>query len=114
MQDVTLPNVRSLSFSQLLLQKRTSAGLSLAELADLACLPLSLLERLEQDEEPVPSFDVCYKIAAAINSRQMQGFLIQDLWQAASRDRALQLISMTRNSMLRGEARIEIAAGLCR
>lgn len=74
-------------FSQVLAEKRSKAGLTLSDLADLTRLPLSLLEDLESEGQATPSFDVCYKIGQAINSRQMQGFMIQDLWQAASMDR---------------------------
>jgi transcriptional regulator with XRE-family HTH domain len=82
------PKARSSIFGQLLAEKRAKAGLSLQELATLTRLPLSLLEGLEREGREVPSFDVCYKIAQAINSRQMQGFVVQDLWQAASMDKA--------------------------
>ena len=75
-------------FSQVLAEKRKKAGLSLSDLADLTRLPLGLLETLESEGIEVPSFDVCYKIGQAINSRCMQGFMIQDLWQAAIIDRS--------------------------
>jgi predicted transcriptional regulator len=81
---------RGSAFGQLLAEKRAKAGLSLAELAELARLPLKQLEAFEGGTE-VPSFDVCYRLAEAINSRHMQGFMIHDLWQAASIDRAAQV-----------------------
>lgn len=88
MQQVTLPNKVNYSlFSQVLVEKRTKAGLSLSDLADLTRLPLSLLEDLEAAGRTTPSFDICYKIGQAINSRRMQGFMIQDLWEAATIDR---------------------------
>lgn len=74
-------------FSQVLSERRSKAGLTLSDLADLTRLPLTLLEDLEAAGQAEPSFDMCYKIGQAINSRQMQGFMIQDLWQAASMDR---------------------------
>jgi transcriptional regulator with XRE-family HTH domain len=74
-------------FSQVLTEKRKKAGLSLSDLADLTRLPLGFLETLESEGE-IPSFDICYKIGQAINSRCMQGFMIQDLWQAATIDRS--------------------------
>ena len=75
-------------FSQVLAEKRKKAGLTLSDLADLTRLPLGLLETLESEGREIPSFDVCYKIGQAINSRCMQGFMIQDLWQAAAIDRS--------------------------
>ncbi len=75
-------------FSQVLAEKRKKAGLSLSDLADLTRLPLGLLETLESEGNEVPSFDICYKIGQAINSRCMQGFMIQDLWQAVTIDRS--------------------------
>lgn len=93
MQQVTFPKKINYSlFSQVLVEKRTQAGLSLADLADLSCLPLSLLEDLETAGRAVPSFDICYKIGQAINSRRMQGFMIQDLWEAAAIDRTARFI----------------------
>ena len=83
MQDEPSQIPRHRSFGQLLTERRTEAGLSLPELASLTRLPLDLLAAWERDEQPAPSFDVCYKIAAAINSRRLHGFLVQDLWQAA-------------------------------
>lgn len=79
-------------FSQVLVEKRTNAGLTLSDLADLTRLPLSLLEDLECAGRAVPSFDICYKIGQAINSRRMQGFMIQDLWEAAAIDRTAKFI----------------------
>lgn len=82
------PNkVKNTIFSQVLAEKRKLAGMSLSDLADLTLLPISMLEALEIEGEQIPSFDVCYKIGQAINSRRMQGFMIQDLWQAAALDR---------------------------
>ncbi|HEX4946550.1 MAG TPA: helix-turn-helix transcriptional regulator [Blastocatellia bacterium] len=93
MQQVTFPNKPNYSlFSQVLVEKRTKAGLSLSDLADLSRLPLSLLEDLESTGRSVPSFDICYKIGQAINSRRMQGFMIQDLWEAATIDRTARFI----------------------
>jgi transcriptional regulator with XRE-family HTH domain len=93
MQEVTFPKKINYSlFSQVLTEKRTKAGLSLSDLADLTRLPLSLLEDLESAVRTVPSFDICYKIGQAINSRCMQGFMIQDLWEAASIDRTARFI----------------------
>lgn len=76
-------------FSQLLFEKRAAAGLTLADLAELAHLPLSLLESLESGGRETPSFDVCYKIAQALNARHQRGFVINDLWQAAATRRQL-------------------------
>lgn len=93
MEQVTFPKKINYSlFGQLMAEKRTQAGLSLADLADLTRLPLSLLEDLEAAGRAVPSFDICYKIGQAINSRRMQGFMIQDLWEAASIDRTARFI----------------------
>jgi transcriptional regulator with XRE-family HTH domain len=74
-------------FGCLLAQKRSKAGLSLAELAELTRLSPGYLEELEKGGAASPNFDVCYKIAQAINSRAQQGFVLQDLWEAASMDR---------------------------
>lgn len=93
MQQATFPNKINYSlFSQVLVEKRTKAGLTLSDLADLSRLPLSLLEDLESAQRTVPSFDICYKIGQAINARRMQGFMIQDLWEAATIDRAARFI----------------------
>ncbi|MBS1812293.1 MAG: hypothetical protein JST84_29275 [Acidobacteria bacterium] len=93
MQQVTFTKKINYSlFSQVLVEKRTKAGLSLSDLADLTRLPLSLLEDLECAGRSVPSFDICYKIGQAINSRRMQGFMIQDLWEAATIDRTAKFI----------------------
>ncbi|HZS03372.1 MAG TPA: helix-turn-helix transcriptional regulator [Blastocatellia bacterium] len=73
-------------FGRLLAQKRGKAGLSLSDLAGLAGLSLGCLEELERGET-VPNFDLCYKIGQAINSRHRQGFIVQDLWEAASLDK---------------------------
>jgi transcriptional regulator with XRE-family HTH domain len=73
-------------FGRLLAQKRSKAGLSLAEMSELTRLSQGLLEELESGVA-APNFDTCYKIAQAINSRDRQGFVIQDLWEAASIDR---------------------------
>lgn len=77
-------------FSHMLTEKRRAAGLTLAELAELTRLPLLLLENLEASGQPTPSFDVCYKIAQALNSRHKCGFVIHDLWQAATMNRQKQ------------------------
>jgi transcriptional regulator with XRE-family HTH domain len=111
MKEVLPQNLRALTFSQLLAEKRMQAGLSLLELADLARLPVSLLEDLEHAEQS-PSFDVCYKIASAINSRRRQSFLIQDLWQAASRDRAAHIIRAAYGRMTRREVGVEALIGV--
>jgi transcriptional regulator with XRE-family HTH domain len=74
-------------FGQLLAERRAKAGISLLELSALTGMPLSLLEAYEEGRE-LPSFDTCYKLAQAINSRLRQSFMIQDFWQAASMDRA--------------------------
>ncbi len=74
-------------FGQLLAQKRSKAGLSLSDLADLTGLSLGFLEDLEKGGAASPNFDVCYKIARAINSRVQQGFVVQDLWEAAAVDK---------------------------
>jgi transcriptional regulator with XRE-family HTH domain len=74
-------------FGLLLARKRSKAGLSLADLADLTRLSLGFLEELEQGVAVPPNFDVCYKIAQAINSRVQQGFVLQDLWEAAALDK---------------------------
>jgi transcriptional regulator with XRE-family HTH domain len=73
-------------FGKLLNYKRTKAGLSLPELSELTCLPCELLNGYEDGSGGQPTFDTCYKIAMAINSREMQGFTIQELWEAASTD----------------------------
>lgn len=73
-------------FGHLLTQKCSKAGLSLSDLADLTRLAPGYLEELERGAA-LPNFDVCYKIAQAINSRDQQGFVIQDLWEAASLDK---------------------------
>ncbi len=93
MQQVTFPSKINYSlFSQVLVEKRTKAGLTLSDLADLSRIPLNLLEDLEAAGRATPSFDICYKIGQAINSRRMQGFMIQDLWEAATIDRAARFI----------------------
>jgi transcriptional regulator with XRE-family HTH domain len=93
MQQATFPQKINYSlFSRVLVEKRTNAGLTLSDLADLTRLPLSLLEDLESAGRAVPSFDICYKIGQAINSRRMQGFMIQDLWEAAAIDRTARFI----------------------
>ena len=74
-------------FGRLLAQKRSKAGLSLPDLADLTGLSLGFLEDLEKGGAASPNFDVCYKIARAINSRVQQGFVVQDLWEAAAVDK---------------------------
>lgn len=73
-------------FGKLLNYRRSKAGLSLAELAELTRLPCELLNGYEDGSGGQPTFDTCYKIAMAINSREMQGFTIQELWEAASTD----------------------------
>ncbi|HYE73470.1 MAG TPA: helix-turn-helix domain-containing protein [Blastocatellia bacterium] len=78
---------RNSFFSQMLSEKREAAGLSLSDLAEMTRLPLSLLERLEADAQASPSFDECYKIAQALNARRPSGFMIQDLWRAATLSR---------------------------
>ena len=104
MEDAQLHGkTRSSLFGQLLAEKRLKAGITLSELATLSRLPLRLLEELEDEGREVPSFDVCYKIAAAINSKKMQGFMIQDLWQAASMDRAARLDRSLNTGSLRRE-----------
>jgi transcriptional regulator with XRE-family HTH domain len=74
-------------FSRLLAEKRTEARLTLVELSELTRLPLLLLENLESGGQATASFDVCYKIAQALNSRGQRGFVIHDLWQAATLSR---------------------------
>jgi transcriptional regulator with XRE-family HTH domain len=74
-------------FSRLLAEKRAEARLTLAELSELTRLPLLLLENLESGGQVTASFDVCYKIAQALNSRGQRGFVIHDLWQAATLSR---------------------------
>jgi transcriptional regulator with XRE-family HTH domain len=91
-------------FGQLLAEKRLTAGLTLKELAELSHLPLRLLEELEYEGREVPSFDVCYKIAEAINSKKRQGFVTQDLWQAASMDKAAMMDRSVNSGHLRREA----------
>lgn len=73
-------------FGKLLNDKRTRAGMSLKELSNLTRLPCELLRSYEDGSGGRPTFDTCYKIAIAINSREMQGFTIQELWEAASMD----------------------------
>lgn len=73
-------------FGRMLSDKRNRAGLSLKELADLSRLPCELLHGYENGSGGQPTFDICYKLAVAINSRAMQGFTIQELWEAASLD----------------------------
>jgi transcriptional regulator with XRE-family HTH domain len=73
-------------FGRLLNDKRQKAGISLPELAELTRLPCELLRSYEDGSGGRPTFDTCYKIAIAINSREMQGFTIQELWEAASMD----------------------------
>lgn len=73
-------------FGRLLNQRRTKAGLSLTELSELTSLSCEQLNRYEDGSGGQPTFDTCYKIAMAINSREMQGFTIQELWEAASTD----------------------------
>ncbi len=93
-------------FGHLLTQKCSKAGLSLSELADLTRLAPGYLEELEGGLA-LPNFDVCYKIAQAINSRDQQGFVIQDLWEAASMDKASRLSRAADNhSRLRGRASV--------
>lgn len=74
-------------FGDLLIRKRNAAGLTLVELAELTRLSATYLEELELGSADAPNFDVCYKIAQAINSRRQQGFLVQDFWEAAALDR---------------------------
>jgi transcriptional regulator with XRE-family HTH domain len=74
-------------FSQLLAERRAAAGLTLGELAEMTRLPLSFLENLESDGRATLSFDNCYKIAQALNSRRPRGFVMHDLWQAANLSR---------------------------
>lgn len=95
--------VRPSIFGRLLAEKRAKAGLSLADLAALTRLPLALLEEFEREGEEVPSFDICYKIAQAINSRERQGFIVQDLWQAASMDKTAMVIRAAKREFLREE-----------
>ena len=90
-------------FGRLLAEKRLQAGLTLTELAELSRLPLRLLEELEYEGREVPSFDVCYKIAEAINSKKRQGFVTQDLWQAASMDKAARIDRSASTGRLRRE-----------
>ena len=59
----------------------------MSELADLTGFTPGYLEELEKGEVAPPNFDVCYKLGQAINSRQQQGFVVQDLWEAASLDK---------------------------
>lgn len=90
-------------FGRLLAEKRLNAGLTLTELAELSRLPLRLLEELEYEGCEVPSFDVCYKIAEAINAKKQQGFVTQDLWQAASMDKAARMDRSANSGHLRRE-----------
>jgi transcriptional regulator with XRE-family HTH domain len=90
-------------FGKLLTEKRSQAGLSREELAELARVPLRLVEELEIGAREAPGFDLCYRLGAAINSRRMQGFLIQDLWQAASMDRAVQSNRPSNTGRLRSD-----------
>ncbi len=78
-------------FGRLLARKCSKAGLSLADLAELTSLSPGFLEELEQGGAVAPNFDTCYKIAQAINSRAQQGFVLQDLWEAAALDRLTRL-----------------------
>jgi transcriptional regulator with XRE-family HTH domain len=87
MEKISQPKTPVSNFGRLLAEKRSKAGLSLQELAELSGLSLSFLESLECRGQGAPGFDVCYRIAQAINARQQQGFVVQDLWQAASMDR---------------------------
>ncbi len=87
MEKIAQPKAPVSNFGRLLAEKRSKAGLSLQELAELSGLSLGFLESLECCGQEVPGFDVCYRIAQAINTRQQQGFVVQDLWQAASMDR---------------------------
>lgn len=82
-------------FGRTLLEKRSSAGITLTELAAQMQMPLAFLEELERGSSIIPTFDLCYRLAQAINSRSRHGFLVQDLWQAASLDRVSMIVRET-------------------
>ena len=104
MQDQRALKIRASVFGKLLAEKRAQAGLTLAELAALSRLPVSLLEEFEGELREAPNFDTCYRIAVALNSRHRQGFIVQDLWQAASIDKAALTIRQDAASRPRGAA----------
>jgi hypothetical protein len=76
------------AFGQMLAEKRAHAGLTLPQLAALSRLPIDLLEGIEYQGQPVSSFDVCEKIAQAINAHRALGLTARELWQAALTDKA--------------------------
>lgn len=96
-------------FGRLLRQKLERAALSLTELAAMTRLSADYLEDLANGVAPSPNFDVCYKIAQAINSRSQQGFVVQDLWEAATLDKLSKASRELDNRILRvnGTVRLE-------
>jgi hypothetical protein len=80
--------VRVSYFGRVLAEKRALAQLSLPELASLARLPLDLLQGLEYYGREVPDFEICFRIARAINARRTQPLIVKELWEAALLDRA--------------------------
>ncbi len=74
-----------MELSELLRRKREAAGLSQAELAELAGLDLQIIEYLELGALEPATFDNCYKISRALSQRTGQAYVFQDLWCAARR-----------------------------
>ena len=104
--------MHSSSFAQMLAEKRAQAGLSLPQLAAMSRLPLDLLEGLELRGQAVPGFEICAKIAQALNSRHTQGLMVaRDLWQAALTDKAATPGRVATTGSLRSEASPHIESG---
>ncbi len=75
-------------------------------------LPLDLLESIELRGQAVPGFEVCAKLAQALNSRHTQGLMVaRDLWQAAQTDKAATLGRVTTTGSLRSAAPPDIRPG---
>lgn len=104
--------IHSSSFAQMLAERRAQVGLSLPQLAAMSRLPLDLLESIELRGQAVPGFEVCAKIAQALNSRHTQGLMVaRDLWQAALMDKAATVGRVTATGSLRSEAPPELGLG---
>lgn len=104
--------IHSSSFAQMLAEKRMQAGLSLPQLAAMSRLPLDLLESIELRGQTVPGFEVCAKIAQALNSRHTQGLMVaRDLWQAAQMDKAATVGRVMVTGSLRNSAPPDIRPG---
>jgi transcriptional regulator with XRE-family HTH domain len=89
-------------FGRTLIEKRSGAGITLTELSAQIQVPVSFLEELERGTSITPGFDLCYRLAQAINTRSRQGFLVQDLWQAACLDRVSVMVREA-DQQLRGQ-----------